>query len=132
VVAPDGVFLPVSLETLSAHLLRVPTIAQLLVRELTLLGHWALLWPVFAVAVMLSIPRLRDLSEQFLLGAVVVPLALYVFVFVFSSWPTFTEHVGTALPRLIIPLAPVALLSTIGHLRACLFVSEPFVLAESS
>jgi hypothetical protein len=132
VVVPDGVFLTVSPETLLAHLSRVPTIVQLLARELALLGHWALLWPVFAVTVVLSIKRLRDVSEQFLLGAVVVPLGMYVSVFVFSSWPDFTEHVGTALPRLIIPLAPVALLSTVCHLRACLFVSDPLGRAEAS
>jgi hypothetical protein len=130
--APDGDFLPISLETLSAHVSRVPTVALLLARELTLLGHWALLWPVFAVTVLLSIRRLRDVSEQFLLGAVLVPLSLYVFVFVFSSWTDFTEHVGTALPRLIIPLAPVALLTTLCHLRACLFPPEPFGRAEPS
>jgi hypothetical protein len=129
---PDGDFLPISLETLSAHVSRVPTVTLLLARELTLLGHWALLWPVFAVMVLVSMRRLRDISEQFLLGAVVVPLGLYVCTFSFSSWPDFTEHVGTALPRLIIPLAPVALLSTVCHLRACLFPSEPFGRAEAS
>jgi hypothetical protein len=55
-----------------------------------------------------------------------------VFIFVFSSWPDFTEHVGTALPRLIIPLAPVALFSTVCHLGDCLFPSEPFGRAEAS
>jgi hypothetical protein len=130
--APDGDFLPVSLEMLSAHVSRVPTVALLLARELTLLGHWALLWPVFAVTVLLSTRRLRDISEQFLLGAVIIPLGLYVFIFVFSSWPDFTEHVGTALPRLIIPLAPVALFSTVCHLGDCLFPSEPFGRAEAS
>jgi hypothetical protein len=130
--ARDGDFLPVSLETLSAHGSRVPTVALLLARELTLLGHWALLWPVFAVTVLLSTRRLREVSEQFLLGAVLVPLGLYVFVFVFSSWADFTEHVGTALPRLIIPLAPVALLSIVCHLRACLCGPDPFGRSEVS
>lgn len=131
VVVPDGVFLPISFETLWTHVSRVPVIAGLLAQELVLLGHWTLLWPVFVVTVFLSISRLRDVSERFLVGAVVIPLGLYACVFVFSSWPDFTEHVGTALPRLIIPLAPVALLSTICHLRACLFVPEPIGRAES-
>ena len=74
VAAPDGDFLPVSFETLWSHISRVPIIAGLLGRELVLLGHWALLWPVFAVTVLLSIPRLCDTSERFLVGAVAIPL----------------------------------------------------------
>jgi len=47
-------------------------------------------------------------------------MGVYASSFVFSAWPQFTEHVGTALPRLLIPLAPVALAVTICHLRECL------------
>lgn len=116
----DHDFSPVTLGILSANLSRLPAIVRLVARELLLPGHWALLWPAFGMTLLLAGRRLRDGAEQFLLGAVVVPMALYTSVFLFSSWTVFAEHVGTALPRLIIPLAPIALFVTIRHLRACL------------
>lgn len=117
---PDLDFSPVTLGTLSANVSRLPIIVRLLARELVLPGHWGLLWPAFAMTLVLSTRRLRDVSEQFLLGAVLIPMGLYTLVFVFSAWPVFTDHVRTALPRLLISLAPVALLVTIHHLRECL------------
>lgn len=117
---PDLDFSPVTLGTLSANVSRLPIVVRFLARELVLPGHWGLLWPAFAMTLVLSTRRLRDVSERFLLGAVLIPMGLYTSVFVFSAWPTFTDHVGTALPRLLISLAPVALLVTIRHLRECL------------
>ena len=117
---PDPDLSPVTVGTLAANVSRFPAILQLLARELTLPGHWAALWPAFAFTLVLSWRRLREPAELFLAGAVVVPLAVYATIFVFSSWPEYTEHVGTALPRLVIPLAPLALFATIRHLRASL------------
>ena len=116
----DQDFAAVTVSTLQANMSRVPVIAGLFARELIRPGHWGLLWPAFGVTLALSVRRLSDASEQFLVGAVLFPMGVYASSFVFSAWPQFTEHVGTALPRLLIPLAPVALAVTICHLRECL------------
>jgi hypothetical protein len=114
---PDQDFVTVTLSGLHANISRVPVIAGLFAHELIRPGHWGLLWPAFAVTLMLSVRRLRDGCELFLVGAVLLPMGAYASSFIFSAWSRYTEHVGTALPRLLISLAPVALAVTICHLR---------------
>ena len=38
---------------------------------------------------------------------------LYVGVFTMSAWNDVTEHIRWALPRLLVALAPIALMSTV-------------------
>jgi hypothetical protein len=128
---PDQDFAAVTMSTLRANMSRVPAIAGLLARELIRPGHWGLLWPAFGVTLMLSLRRLRDSSECFLAGAVLVPMGVFGASFIFSAWPQFAEHIGTALPRLLIPLAPIALAVTIRHLRVCL-IEVPYDRSSST
>ena len=41
---------------------------------------------------------------------VVVPLTVYALMYVFSAWPDMREHIGTSLSRVLVPLAPLALI----------------------
>ena len=107
--APD--FLPVSVANISANLDRLPAIAELVFRELLRPGHWGLIWPSWGVAILLAI-KYRRVTDWFLIAAVALPLGLYVLPFMLSSWPDPTEHVRSALPRLLVPLVPVALAFT--------------------
>jgi hypothetical protein len=116
----DQDFVSVTVRVLQANVSRVPVIAGLFARELILPGHWGLLWPAFGVTLILSVRRLGEVSERFLAGAVLFPMGIYAASFVFSAWPQYTEHIGTALPRLLVPLAPVALFVAIRHLRESL------------
>ena len=92
---------------------RIPVILDLVARELLRPGHWGLLWPAWLMATLLAVTRRRtDTTAMFLIGVVAVPLAMYVIPFMYSSWADAGEHVKTALPRLLVPLAPIALVFT--------------------
>jgi hypothetical protein len=114
---PDPDFVGFSVEHLRANLDRVPVIAASLARELVRPGHWGLLWPAFGLGLLASAPRVRDEAEWLVPGAVILAMGAYGCSFIFSAWTPFTEHVGTALPRLLIPLAPLALLALFSAVR---------------
>jgi hypothetical protein len=112
---PPADFLPLTIANAVDNLHRVPVILELVVRELLRPGHWGLLWPAWCVAVVLVMTNPRRLaSDLFLIGTVALPLVLYVVPFVFSSWTDVDQHVRTALPRLLIPLAPIACWLTVA------------------
>ena len=78
-------------------------------RELIRPGHWGLIWPAFFAAVLFMMTaRQSTRADWFLVGAVVIPLGVYAALYLFSAWPDVREHVGFSLPRLLVPLAPVA------------------------
>jgi hypothetical protein len=109
--APD--FLAISPPNLLGSARRLPEILDLTTRELFRPGHWGLIWPAWLIAVIVIARRGRsDRSDLFLIGAVILPLVLYIVPFVFSAWPDTGEHVRSALPRLLVPLAPLALVLT--------------------
>jgi hypothetical protein len=99
-------------------------VAGLMSQEFLRAGRWAALWPAFAVMVALCFRRLRRPSDCVVTVMVVAPLLIYMFMYTLSSWPDLSEHVGTSLPRLLLPLAPIAWLGTVGSLRDALNRSE--------
>lgn len=109
---PASDFLSVSVANVAANFNRLPAIGDLVVRELLRPGHWGLVWPAWGIAIVLAI-RYRRMTDWFLIATVGIPLGLYVLPFMLSSWPDPTEHVRSALPRLLVPLAPVALAFTV-------------------
>jgi hypothetical protein len=110
--APDLV--PFSVANVGANLDRTPAILALFAGELLRPGHWGLVWPACAVATVLLLTNTRGpAAEWFLASVTFVPLILYVLPFMLSSWPDPAEHVRSALPRLLVPIAPVALLLTV-------------------
>lgn len=107
---PAADFLPLTMANAIENLHRVPIVLELVVRELVRPGHWGVLWPAWCVAVLLAITnRDRIAPDLFLISAVAIPLVLYMVPFVFSSWPDVDQHVRLALPRMLVPLAPMAL-----------------------
>jgi hypothetical protein len=107
---PAADFLPLTIANAVDNLHRVPIISELVVRELVRPGHWGFLWPAWCIAVLLVITHRHRLpSDLFLIGAVAIPLVLYAVPFMFSSWTDVDQHVRSALPRLLVPLAPIAL-----------------------
>ena len=110
-------FLAVTPATIEANISRLPVVAGLVGRELLRAGRWATLWPAFAVMTLFSIASLHRSRIGLLTTMVVGPVGIYVAVFALSAWPSYQEHVGTALPRLLLPLAPTAWLATLVGLR---------------
>lgn len=99
------------------NLPRLPVTASLIARELLKPGRWALVWPAFGAALALAMWRgtLSGVSAMLAAG-VLLPLAAYTVIFLFSGWGDFTLHVGTSIGRLLMPLAPTALVFTASQL----------------
>jgi hypothetical protein len=116
-VPQQGDFQQVSARAFFENLDRIPMISALVGRELLRPGHWALIWPGFFVALALMIYKRRsNAADWFLAASVVIPLTVYGGLFLFSAWTDVREHIGWSLARLLVPLAPIALLFTIRSL----------------
>ena len=109
---PEGDF-QLSPAVALAHLDRLPVVIRLVAHEL-LRRDWALIWPAFGGAVALTIWRREwNTITAVLAGAVIVPLSTYILIFLFSAFWDVTQHVQTSIERLLIPLAPTALIFTV-------------------
>jgi hypothetical protein len=107
-----GDFLRPTAAAFSEYLGRMPSIAILVGRELITPGHWGLVWPSFFCAVLIAICSSRYDPDLTLAATVILALTAYSCIFMFSAWPDVTEHVRWSIARLLVPLAPIALLFT--------------------
>jgi hypothetical protein len=100
---------------------RVRPIAQVVARELVTPGHWGALWPAFAFLWCAGLSDgMRD-QTAFVLGTlVVIPLCLYPAIYLFSSWSDVEGHVRTSFIRLLVPIAPAALMFSAVRLKRAL------------
>ena len=103
-------FVPVNLETLGAHLNRILPLLSAFLAEFYNLPTWSLFWFVVAVGVAYLLRRLRDPGVLVLLTALVVPIVLYLFTYIFSNWPNYLEHVGLSISRLLMHVVAVGFL----------------------
>ena len=110
-------FLPLTAANIEANYWRLPLIAGLVTRELLGAGRWAALWPAFGLMTLIASASLYRSRIGLLAMMVVAPLAVYVGAFTLSAWPNYQDHVSTALPRLLLSLAPTAWLATLLCLR---------------
>ena len=106
-------FLPFNLETFGTHLYRILPLLSAFLIEFYDLPTWSLFWFVVAVAIAYLLRRMREPRVQILLTALIVPIFLYLSVYVFSSWPNYLDHVGLSISRLLMHVAPVGFLITI-------------------
>jgi hypothetical protein len=106
-------FLPVSLQTFATHLNRVLPLLSAFLAEFYNLPTWSLFWFVVAVGIAYLLRRTRDPRVLVLLTALIVPIVLYLLIYIFSSWPNYLEHVGLSISRLLLHVTPVGFLITI-------------------
>lgn len=118
-------FLPFTAANIEANFSRLPLIAGLIGHELLRAGRWAALWPAFVVATLVAGASLGRSRTGLLTMMVVGPLAIYAGTFTLSAWPNYRDHLATALPRLLLPLAPMAWLATLLCLRDALHQPDP-------
>jgi hypothetical protein len=99
-----------TLQLFSDNLNRLPTIGRIALTEITDTGLWSILWLLALVAVIyLSIAR--KISGLLLAIAVVGPTILYSLTYIFSAWPSYTAHITSSLPRLLLHVMPTAWLA---------------------
>jgi hypothetical protein len=108
-LTPPETFLPMTLETLRANLPRVPALLRRLGAEFLTIRHWSLLWPLVALA-LATLAAQRRRGALPLALAVLVPLALYLVPYVFTALQPYEMHVETSIDRLVLQVAPVAVL----------------------
>lgn len=108
---PAQDFVPISVSHAVSHLSRLGPILQVLVEEATTLSRWNLLWfmTIFAFCSFAILNRTR--RALILVVCSVLPIALYCATYLFSSWPDYLDHVRSSLPRLLLHVAPLAILS---------------------
>jgi hypothetical protein len=115
-VAVDPAFVPVTWKSVAAGLERVGPVIATVGSELIDPMHWSVLWLSFPGAlVVLLIMRRWSVAAVFA-SAIVIPLAGVAAAYMLSSWDDYLRHVELSLPRLILQLAPAALLA---FLLAC-------------
>jgi hypothetical protein len=112
---PGADFVPVSVASLANGAGQARNLINIFVAELLLPGHWGLLWPAWAVAIAIAaVFRIGGSEHWFLVTSVTSAFAIDVAIFFLSAWADPLEHARLAVTRLIVPLAPVALMFTIA------------------
>ena len=108
-VSPSD-FAPPTLQLFIDNLDRLPTIGRIALAEITDTGLWSIFWLLVLVAVIYLLIA-RNLSRLLLAIGVLGPIVLYSLTYVFSAWPSYTAHVTSSLPRLLLHVMPAAWLA---------------------
>ena len=89
---------------------RLRDIFRILFEEVSEPVHWSIFWLLAAVAVVYLFTS-RKLEKVILAGAVVLPVILYSLIYLFSSWPSYTAHMTSSVPRLLLHVMPAGWLA---------------------
>jgi hypothetical protein len=99
-----------SLQLLSRNLSRLGAITSAAFDELTETTHWSIFWALAFIAIVYLLTS-RQLSRIVVAIGVVTPLVLYLLTYIFSEWSSYTAHVTSSLPRLLLHIMPIAWLA---------------------
>lgn len=86
---------------------RLPTICRIALMELTDISLWSIFW-IMAIIAIIYLLASRNFVRLLLVAAIAVPMALYLATYVFSAWPSYTAHITSSLPRLLLQVMPVS------------------------
>jgi hypothetical protein len=107
-------FLPFTPTTLWANLDRAPVILLSILKESLHLERWGWLWWAVIIVALWAIMRARCTSGATLRWelwlAVLLPISCYAGIYFFSAFNPVTVHIDSSLARLLLHIAPVALL----------------------
>jgi hypothetical protein len=110
-VPPSGEFLPLHMETFAANIDRVPFIANFLALQIFDWHRWSVLWITMFFALW-QLARGGEKGRAIILTTCIfLPVTLLSGVYVFSGWEDFRIHLTTSLPRLLIDVSLVAVLT---------------------
>jgi hypothetical protein len=100
-----------------ANVERLPVIVRAAARELMTPGYWGLLWPTAAVILAIGMAS-RNLHgvHAVLASVVILPLCIYTASYLLSSWSDIEDHVRTSFVRLLVPMAPLAIMFVAAQL----------------
>lgn len=111
----EGVFRPIDLETLMDALGRIPVVTGRIGRELISGMAWGILWPVAFAVVGWHLWRRREWGAAIAL-MLLLPLGMDILPYLFTDMP-LVWHMDNSIQRLVLQLAPAALLGIVLSLR---------------
>lgn len=107
---PHSDFARPSFRLLRENLVRLGDIGRILFTELSEVVHWSVFWLLVAVAVVYLFTS-RKLEKTLLAVAVLLPIVLYSLIYLFSTWPSYTAHMTSSVPRLLLHVMPAGWLA---------------------
>ena len=99
-----------TLQLLGANIGRLETIFRIALLELTDTGLWSVFWLLVLVAI-IYLAVTRSFSKLLLIIGVLGPVLLYLLTYIFSAWPSYTAHITSSLPRLLLQVMPAGWLA---------------------
>ena len=109
-VWPHSDFARPTLSLVRQNVHRVAEIFAILAVELSDRGHWSIFWLLVGVALVYAFAS-RKLERLTVAGAIIVPIVLYSLTYMFSTWPSYTAHITSSFPRLLLHVMPVGWLA---------------------
>jgi hypothetical protein len=107
----DPFYHPPTMENLRAFADRILPVIQAMVAEFYHFEFWSFLWIGAFFAILIMLAR-RQWSHAFTMGlAIATPLFFFIWPFVLSALDSYTGHMEVALPRLLLQIAPTAMLA---------------------
>jgi hypothetical protein len=100
-------FSPLRFDTLRANLSRVPAISMAVSGEFANWRHWGAFW---LIAIGAAVIAWRNASRDWKMLPlfILLPVAFYSGVYIFSLWPSFLTHLESSFPRLLVHVTLVA------------------------
>ncbi len=90
---------------------RIGPIARLLLLEVSNQTDWSIFWLAAALAIFYLAFRFYAMQSWILIGAVIAPIVLYCASYLFTTWSSYSAHVTSSLPRLLLQIVPASLLA---------------------
>jgi hypothetical protein len=109
-VWPPSDFSSLSFGVLSTNANRLGEILTTLISELGELAHWSIFWFLAGVSVFYLMTS-RKLEKLVLALAVILPIVLYSATYLFSTWPSYSAHMTSSMPRLLLHVMPAGWLA---------------------
>lgn len=107
---PDTDFVKLGVGAVLANINRLPVLLGLLLRELSAVERWGVLWLLFLLVGLASRRRRWAAGDLFLLLGAATYLLVMASSYMLSSWPSYLDHAQASFDRLVFQVMPLALL----------------------
>jgi hypothetical protein len=97
-----------SIEMFLSNISRYSETIVYLRRFLKFTPFWGWFWLILFVFLIIRLKRLKNRGIIYLIFCIFFPLCIYPFIYIFSNWTPYYEHVRTSLDRLILQITPLA------------------------
>jgi hypothetical protein len=110
VVSPSEFALP-TLQILHDNVGRIVPIIRVLLAEMMQPSNWSIFWCLTGLALVYLLFLLRNMRSLILASAILLPIIIYSSTYLFSTWPSYTAHMTSSFPRLLLHVVPAAWLA---------------------